>query len=50
MRKGELLSPSGPADHYLARVIVAEENPRPDGQVDKSSYEATYVFQVFNRP
>jgi len=40
----------GPADYYLARVIVTEESPRPDGQVDKSSYEATYVFQVFNRP
>ena len=48
--KGRITFAIGPADYYLARVIVAEENPRPDGQVDKSSYEATYVFQVFNRP
>ena len=36
------------ADFYLARVKFEEESPRPDGQADKSSYEATYVFQVFN--
>jgi len=48
--KGRITFAIGPADYYLARVILTEENPRPDGQVDKSSYEATYVFQVFNRP
>jgi len=40
----------GPADSYLARVNFDEESERAEGQYDKSSYEATYVFQVFNRP
>jgi uncharacterized GH25 family protein len=48
--KGRVTFIVGPADWYLARVKLDEENPRPDGQVDKSSYESTYVFQVFNRP
>jgi uncharacterized GH25 family protein len=48
--KGRVTFAVGPADFYLARVNLAEETPRSDGQVDKSSYEATYVFQVFNRP
>jgi uncharacterized GH25 family protein len=48
--KGRVTFTVGPADWYLARVKLDEENPRPDGQVDKSSYESTYVFQVFNRP
>jgi uncharacterized GH25 family protein len=48
--KGRVIFAVGPSDYYLSRVIVTEETPRPDGQVDKSSYEATYVFQVFNRP
>jgi uncharacterized GH25 family protein len=38
------------SDSYLARVNLEEESRRPDGQADKNSYEATYVFQVFNRP
>ncbi len=48
--RGRVTFMAGPADWYLARVKVDEENPRADGQNDKSSYEATYVFQVFNRP
>ena len=48
--KGRVAFAVGPADSYLARVNLAEETPRSDGQVDKNSYESTYVFQVFNRP
>jgi hypothetical protein len=48
--RGRVTFAVGPADWYLARVKLDEEKPRPDGQVDKSSYESTYVFQVFNRP
>jgi uncharacterized GH25 family protein len=48
--KGRVTFAIGPADWYLARVKLDEQSPRPDGQVDKSSYESTYVFQAFNRP
>ena len=48
--KGRVNFGVGPADSYLARVKFDEETPRPDGQKDKTSYESTYVFQVFNRP
>jgi hypothetical protein len=48
--KGRVTFTVGPADSYLARMKIDEETPRPDGQKDKSSYESTYVFQVFNRP
>jgi hypothetical protein len=48
--KGRIIFAVGPADSYLARVKIDEESARPDGQKDKSSYESTYVFQVFNRP
>jgi len=48
--KGRVTFTVGPADSYLARVIINEETSRPDGQKDRSSYESTYVFQVFNRP
>ena len=48
--KGRVTFAVGAADFYLARVKIDEENPRPDGQKDKNSYESTYVFQVFNRP
>ena len=48
--KGRVNFPVGPADSYLARVKIDEESARPDGQKDKSSYESTYVFQVFNHP
>ena len=37
------------ADYYLARVKFDEKSERGDGQHDLSSYEATYVFQTFNR-
>jgi uncharacterized GH25 family protein len=39
----------GPEDYYLVRVKLDEEGERAQGQYEKSSYEATYVFQVFNR-
>lgn len=48
--KGRVTFTVGPADSYLARAKIDEETPRSDGQKDKSSYESTYVFQVFNRP
>jgi uncharacterized GH25 family protein len=48
--KGRVTFSVGPSDSYLARVNLEVESPRPDGQADKNSYEATYVFQVFNRP
>jgi uncharacterized GH25 family protein len=48
--KGRVMFGVGPADSYLARVKFDEETPRPDGQKDKTSYESTYVFHVFNRP
>jgi uncharacterized GH25 family protein len=47
--KGRVTFAIGPADFYLARAKIDEESPRPEGQRDKSSYESTYVFQVFNR-
>ncbi len=48
--KGHVSFPVGPADSYLARVKLDEETARPDGLKNKTSYESTYVFQVFNRP
>jgi uncharacterized GH25 family protein len=48
--KGHVAFAVGPADTYLVRVKFDEDSPRPDGQIDKNSYESTYVFQVFNRP
>lgn len=48
--KGRVSLPVGPADLYLARVKLDEEIARADGLKDKSSFESTYVFQVFNRP
>ena len=47
---GRITFTVGPADLYLARVKFDEDSPRSDGQIDKNSYESTYVFQVFNRP
>jgi uncharacterized GH25 family protein len=41
---------AGPADFYLARVKFDERSERAEGNYDLSTYEATYVFQVFNRP
>lgn len=46
---GRVVFTVGPADFYLASMKLEEETPRADGQADKSSYESTYVFQVFNR-
>jgi len=40
---------TGPADYYLVRVKLDEEGERAQGQYEKSSYEATYVFQAFRR-
>ena len=39
----------GAADTYLARVKFDEDSSRASGQLDKNSYEATYVFKIFNR-
>ena len=38
----------GPADTYLARVKFVQENQPAKGRLEKDSYEATYVFSVFN--
>ena len=48
--KGKVTFTVGSMDSYLVRAKFEEEVPRADGQIDKSSYEATYVFPVFNRP
>jgi uncharacterized GH25 family protein len=48
--KGRVSFTAGPADSYLVRVKAEERTERLEGQYDLSSYEATYVFQVFNRP
>jgi hypothetical protein len=41
---------AGAADSYLVRFKFDERSERKEGQYDLSSYESTYVFQVFNRP
>jgi uncharacterized GH25 family protein len=48
--KGRVGFRAGPADTYLVRVKSEERTERIEGQYDLSSYEATQVFQVFNRP
>jgi uncharacterized GH25 family protein len=48
--KGQVSFTAGPADMYLVRVKSEERTERIEGQYDLSSYETTYVFQVFNRP
>jgi uncharacterized GH25 family protein len=48
--KGRVRIAAGAADSYLARAKFDERSERKAGQYDLSSYEATYVFQVFNRP
>jgi uncharacterized GH25 family protein len=40
----------GPADFYLARVKFDEEGTNAEGKKEKTSYEGTFVFQIFNRP
>jgi uncharacterized GH25 family protein len=47
---GQISFTAGPADWYLTRAKFDERAERAEGQYDLSSYEATYVFQVFNRP
>lgn len=37
-------------DLYLVRAMVEDKDGRSEGQYELSSYEATYDFQVFNRP
>lgn len=46
---GRITFVTGPADSYLVRAKVDERAERSEGQFDLSSYEATYVFQVYNR-
>jgi hypothetical protein len=48
--KGQVRITAGAADSYLVRVKFDERGERKEGQYDLSSYEATFVFQVFNRP
>ena len=48
--KGRVSVTAGAADSYLVRTKFDERSERKEGQYDLSSYEATYVFQVFNRP
>jgi uncharacterized GH25 family protein len=48
--KGRVKITAGPPDFYLVRVKFDERGERKEGQYDLSAYEATYVFQVFNRP
>jgi uncharacterized GH25 family protein len=48
--KGRVKVTTGAADTYLVRAKFDERGERKEGQYDLSGYEATYVFQVFNRP
>jgi len=48
--KGRVSVAVSAADSYLVRFKFDERSERQEGQYDLSSYEATYVFQVFNRP
>jgi uncharacterized GH25 family protein len=48
--KGRVSIMAASADSYLVRFKFDERSERQEGQYDLSSYEATYVFQVFNRP
>jgi uncharacterized GH25 family protein len=47
--KGQVTLNAGPPDTYLMRVKFEERTERREGEYDLSAYEATYVFQVFNR-
>jgi hypothetical protein len=47
--QGRITLSAGPADSYLVRAKFEEKTERDGGQFDLNSYEATYVFQVFNR-
>ena len=48
--KGRVKVTTGAADTYLVRAKFDERRERKEGQYDLSSYEATYIFQIFNRP
>jgi hypothetical protein len=48
--KGRASFTAGPADFYLLRTKFEERAERVEGQYDLTSYEATYVLQVYNRP
>jgi len=48
--KGQVRLTAAAADFYLVRAKFDERTERKEGRYDLSSYEATYVFQVFNRP
>lgn len=37
------------ADSFLARIKVDEESEKAEGKYEKSTYEATFTFPVFNR-
>jgi uncharacterized GH25 family protein len=47
--KGQVSFTAGAADAYLMRAKFEERAERSEGEYDLSAYEATYVFQVFNR-
>jgi uncharacterized GH25 family protein len=47
--KGQVTFSAGAPDTYLMRVKFEERSERREGEYDLSAYEATYVFQVFNR-
>lgn len=47
--RGRVQVTVGAPDTYLARVKFDEDVRQSSAQGDKNSYEATYVFQVFNR-
>lgn len=48
--QGRVTFTAGAADFYLARIKFDEESERVEGRYEKSTYEATYVFPIFNRP
>jgi uncharacterized GH25 family protein len=48
--KGRVKITASTPDSYLVRAKFDERSERKEGQYDLSSYEATYVFQVFNQP
>ncbi len=47
-QKGQINFTAGRPDTYLMRVKFEERTERSEGQYDLTTYEATYVFQVFN--
>jgi uncharacterized GH25 family protein len=48
--KGMVHVTVGPPDLYLARAKIDQDSKQTQGQPEKNSYEATYVFSAFNRP